>query len=106
EDISPKSSSARVVDGPGAPATVSRARTDNGDPRQLTVDLPSLGTGTYGLVWRVLAEDDGHTTGGVVVFTVGTAAAAGTIPVAARAGHTGTAATPAGRPPPWRRPRA
>src|SRR5262249_20019805 len=54
-----------------------------------------------GLVWRVLAEDDGHTTGGVVVFTVGAAAAAGTIPVAASAGPTGTAATPAGGPLPW-----
>src|SRR5262249_42011462 len=96
EDISPKSSSARVVDGPGAPATVSRAGTDEGDPRQLPVDLPSLGTGTYGLVWRVLAEDDGHTTGGVIVFTVGAAAAAGTIPAAASAGGAGPAATPLG----------
>src|SRR5262249_58067340 len=42
-------------------------------------------------------EDDGHTTGGVAVFTVGgAAAAAGTIPVAASAGGAGTAATPVG----------
>jgi copper transport protein len=96
EEISPKFSSARLVDRTGATITGSRAQVDGGDPRQLTVDLPSLGAGSYGLVWRVLAEDDGHTTGGVVVFTVGAAAAAGTIPVAARAGPAGTAATPAG----------
>ena len=96
EEISPKFSSARVVDGTGATITGSRAQAGGGDPRQLTVELPSLETGTYGLVWRVLAEDDGHTTSGVVVFTVGAAAAAGTIPVAASAGVAGTAATPVG----------
>jgi copper transport protein len=96
EEISPKFSSARLVDRAGATVTGSRVQAGGGDPRQLTVDLPSLGTGSYGLVWRVLAEDDGHTTGGVVVFTVGAAAAAETIPVAARAGPAGTAATPTG----------
>jgi copper transport protein len=96
EEISPKFSSARLVDRTGATITGSRAQVDGGDPRQLTVDLPSLGTGSYGLVWRALAEDDGHTTSGVVVFTVGAAAAEGTIPVAASAGPAGTAATPAG----------
>src|SRR5215467_9791568 len=86
EEISPEFSSARVVDRTGATVTGSRAQA-GGDPRQLTVELPSLGKGTYGLVWRVLAEDDGHATGGVVVFTVGGAApAAGTIPVGASAG--------------------
>jgi copper transport protein len=97
EEISPAFSSARVVDRTGAAITGSRARAGGGDPRQLTVELPSLRTGTYGLVWRVLAEDDGHSTGGVVVFTVGGAAAAArTIPVAASAGPSGTAATPVG----------
>jgi copper transport protein len=97
EEISPEFSSARVVDRTGAAITGSRAQVGGGDPRQLTVELPSLGRGTYGLVWRVLAEDDGHATSGVVVFTVGgAAAAANTIPVAASAGPTGTAATPAG----------
>src|SRR5258706_10667472 len=96
EEISPKFSSARVVDSTGATVTGSPAQPGAGDPRQLTVKLPSLGTGTYGLVWRVLAEDDGHSTGGVVVFTVGAAAAAGTIPAAAGVGPTRTAATPGG----------
>jgi len=96
EEISPEFSSARVVDHTGKAITGSRAEVGGGDQAQLTVELPRLGTGTYGLVWRVLAEDDGHTTGGVVVFTVGAAAAAGTITVAASAGGAGTAATPLG----------
>jgi len=97
EEISPEFSSAHVVDHAGAAISGSRARVDGGDPRQLTVALPSLRTGTYGLVWRVLAEDDGHATGGVVVFTVGAAATAGTItPAATTAGVAGTAATPVG----------
>ena len=95
EEISPEFSSARVVDRTGAAVTGSRVQ-EGGDPRQLTVALPSLRKGTYGLVWRVLAEDDGHTTSGVVVFTVGAAPAAGTIAAAASAGPTGTAATPMG----------
>src|SRR5215831_13282290 len=97
EEISPKFSSARVVDRAGATIAGSRAQAGAGDPRQLTVELPGLEKGTYGLVWRVLAEDDGHTTSGVVVFTVGGAATtAGIIPAAASAGVAGTAATPAG----------
>jgi copper transport protein len=103
EEISPEFSSARVVDRTGAAITGSRAQV-GGDPRQLTVELPSLRKGTYGLVWRVLAEDDGHATSGVVVFTVGGAAAAagaipaaaGATPAAAGAGVEGTAATPVG----------
>jgi len=97
EGISPGFSSARVVGHTGATISGSHSQAGGGDPRQLTVELPSLGTGTYGLVWRVLAEDDGHTTSGVVVFTVGGAgAAAGTIPIAASVGGAGTAATPVG----------
>src|SRR5262245_58124313 len=92
EEISGKFSSARLVDRGGATVSSSHVQVGGGDPRRLTVELPSLGTGTYGLVWRVLAEDDGHTTGGVVVFTVGTGGAAQTISVAGDAGVTGRAA--------------
>jgi copper transport protein len=95
EAISPEFSSARVVDHTGAAITGTRAQA-GGDSRQLTVELPSLGTGSYGLVWRVLAEDDGHATSGVVVFTVGRAAAAAGTIQGASAGVAGTAATPAG----------
>src|SRR5262249_58824115 len=101
EEISPEFSSARVVDRTGAAITGSRARTGGGDPRQLTVELPRLGTGTYGLAWRVLAEDDGHTTGGVIVFTVGgAAAAAGALPVPPPAAPARPAPPPGGGPPP------
>src|SRR5262249_62108222 len=104
ENISPEFSSTRVVDRTGAAVAGSHAQA-GGDPRQLTVELPRLGTGTYGLVWRVLAEDDGHTTSGVVVFTVGGAAAtAGTIPVAASAGGGRYGRAPGGRPLPVARP--
>jgi copper transport protein len=103
EEISAEFSSARIVDHHGAAIAGSHVQAGGGDPRQLTVELPSLGKGTYGLVWRVLAEDDGHATSGVVVFTVGGAAAAGTLPAAAGAGLAGaaggvvgTAATPVG----------
>jgi copper transport protein len=97
EEISPKFSAARVVDRSGATIAGSRDQAGAGDPRQLTVELPRLGKGSYGLVWRVLAEDDGHATSGVVVFTVGgAAAAAGTISAAAGASVAGTAATPGG----------
>jgi copper transport protein len=96
EEISAEFSSARLVDRHGVAVAGSHVQA-GGDPRQLTVALPSLGRGTYGLVWRVLAEDDGHATSGVVVFTVGgAAAAAGTIPAAAGAGLAGAAAGVAG----------
>src|SRR5262249_47957826 len=85
EEISPEFSSARVVDRTGAAITGSRAQAGGGDPRQLTVQLPRLGTGTYGLVWRVLAEDDRPTTrGGGVVTPRGAAASGGPLPGAAR----------------------
>src|SRR6516165_241614 len=97
EEISPEFSSAHLVDRTGAAISGSRAQAGGGDPRQLAVELPSLRKGTYGLVWRVLAEDDGHATSGVVVFTVGgAAAAAATVPVATGAGLAGTAAVVAG----------
>ena len=71
EDISPKFSSATLLDSHGR--TVPRTRIDpaGGDPRRLVLTLPRLTAETYGVAWRVLAEDDGHTTAGVVVFTVG-----------------------------------
>jgi copper transport protein len=98
EEISPEFSAARVVDGHGSTVAGSALQADTGDPRLLAVKLPDLAAGTYGVVWRVLAEDDGHTTRGVVVFTVGAAAAAaGPIIVGEPdADDTGTAATPVG----------
>jgi copper transport protein len=97
EQISPEFSAARIVDGHGSTVAGSALQADSGDPRLLAVKLPNLAAGTYGVMWRVLAEDDGHTTRGVVVFTVGAAAPAGPV-IASEAGadETGTAATPVG----------
>ncbi|MEU5941058.1 copper resistance protein CopC [Micromonospora sp. NPDC047548] len=71
EDISPEFSSASLLDSTGRTVEGTRIATDRRGPRQLVLELPTLAPGTYGIAWRVLAEDDGHTTGGVVVFTAG-----------------------------------
>ncbi|MEU9742507.1 copper resistance protein CopC [Micromonospora chersina] len=71
EDISPEFSTASLLDRTGRTVDGTRVAADRRGPRQLALQLPTLAPGTYGISWRVLAEDDGHTTGGVVVFTVG-----------------------------------
>jgi copper transport protein len=76
EDIAPRFGSARLVDRDGKPVEGTRVSTHRGDPRLLTMHLPALPAGAYGVLWRVLAEDDGHTTSGVVVFSVGEGAGA------------------------------
>src|SRR6266508_2096730 len=73
EDVSPRFSSARLVDRDGRPVGGTAAAAGRGGPRRLVLGLPALGAGTYGVLWQVLAEDDGHTTRGVVVFSVGAA---------------------------------
>ena len=71
EDVSAGFSSASLVDQAGRTVAGTRIATDRGGPRLLALELPALGEATYGIAWRVLAEDDGHTTSGLVVFTVG-----------------------------------
>jgi methionine-rich copper-binding protein CopC len=71
EDISPRFSSARLVDRSGRTVAGTRVITARGDPRLLVLELPVLETGAYGVLWQVLAEYDGHTTSGAVVFSVG-----------------------------------
>ena len=91
EDVSPRFSSARLVDRDGRPVGGTAAAAGRGGPRRLVLGLPALGAGTYGVLWQVLAEDDGHTTRGVVVFSVG---AAGSRPRVAPAAL-GSATSPA-----------
>jgi copper transport protein len=91
EDISARFSSASVVDRAGQPVAGTRVDATRGDHRLLVLELPALRAGTYGVAWRVLADDDGHTTGGTVVFTVG--GAAPTAGSALQAFDTGGAAT-------------
>jgi len=71
EDIAPRFGSARLVDRDGRSVGGTRVVTQRGDPRLLTLELPALPSGAYGVLWRVLSENDGHTTSGVVVFNVG-----------------------------------
>jgi copper transport protein len=70
EEIEPRLSSVQLLDREGHDVPGAHvAQAD--DPRLLEVQLPELGSGTYGIVWNVLASDDGHRTNGVVVFSVG-----------------------------------
>jgi copper transport protein len=79
EDISARLSSASLLDGNGHLVAGSRIAADRGGRRLLALGLPALDPGTYGVAWRAFTQDDGHTTGGVVVFTVdGTAGPPGT----------------------------
>src|SRR5262245_63685944 len=75
EGIAPQVSSAVLVDATGAPIAGPKSEVDPSDPRTLTMELPPLSAGGYGVLWHVLAQDDGHTTTGVVVFSVGSAKA-------------------------------
>lgn len=59
------------------------------DPRQLTLRLPAdLRRGAYEVTWQALAENDGHVTGGALVFGAG--AAVGPAPRAAPASGAST----------------
>jgi copper transport protein len=68
EEISSEVSTARLVDRSGA--TVAGARV-HAEAQILELRVPNLSRGTYGVLWRVLAQDDGHTSSGTVVFSVG-----------------------------------
>jgi copper transport protein len=69
EDVAPRFSTARLVDRDGR--GVAGTRVERAGSRDLVLELPSIGDGAYGVLWQVLAEADGHTTSGVVVFNVG-----------------------------------
>ena len=71
EGISPKRSTARLVDVTGRSVGDTRADVGSALARTLTLRLPPLRTGTYGVVWTAFTEWDAHTTTGVVVFSVG-----------------------------------
>lgn len=71
EEISQPLSSVRLVDDGGRTLGGTQVGTPSDDERIVTVTLPRLGDGSYGVLWQVLAQDDGHTSSGTVVFTVG-----------------------------------
>ena len=68
EDVSSRFREIRVVDGEGR---LVQGATVTGDGRLVVVELPRLEDGTYGVIWHVLSEDDGHVTGGSLAFGVG-----------------------------------
>ncbi len=82
DDISAKFRSAQLIDAGGDLVTGAVLRRDSG-PRNLVLDLPAIPVGGYGVLWRVLAQSDGHTSSGAVVFSVGAASAS--VPGAATA---------------------
>jgi copper transport protein len=93
EDVSPRFSTARLVDGDGRPVGGTAVVSQRGGSRRLLLELPALHAGAYGVLWQALAENDGHTTRGVVVFNVG--AGAGSPALAVPAGLGQPAARPA-----------
>jgi copper transport protein len=68
EEISTEVSTARLVDRSGATVGGTTVRAE---AELVELHVPGLARGTYGVLWRVLAEDDGHTSSGTVVFSVG-----------------------------------
>jgi copper transport protein len=77
EAISTRFGLVRLLDGRGHVVAGTRLRPGDGS-RALVLDLPRLHRGTYEVTWEVLAQDDGHITGGAIVFGVGVPA--GTAP--------------------------
>lgn len=73
EEVSQALSSTRLVDAEGRAVGGARLSSSSDDPRSLSLELPLLQSGSYAVLWHVLAEDDGHTTSGVLVFHVGAA---------------------------------
>jgi copper transport protein len=76
EAISPRFRFVRVIDAKGRVVAGTRLR-DAGDSHGLVVRVPRLARGAYEVTWEVLAEDDGHVTGGAFGFGVGARPAAG-----------------------------
>src|SRR3954452_8177292 len=68
EAISPRFRVVRVIDGRGRAVAGARVRASGA--RELLVDVPRLARGAYQVTWEVLADDDGHVTGGALAFGV------------------------------------
>jgi copper transport protein len=84
EKLAATASSARLVDGAGQP--VAGARIAAGSDRELTIRLPRLAAGSYAVVWRASGVSDGHSTDGVLVFTVEGSAVQGAASLAGEGG--------------------
>lgn len=71
EDVSRAFSTARLLDAEGRSLPGARLAAGRGAARVVELHLPPLRAGYYGVLWRVLSEDDGHASSGTVVFSVG-----------------------------------
>jgi copper transport protein len=71
ENIEPGFSTVRVLDRSGAQVDKGDGRGMVDDPKGFQVSVPDLPIGLYTVVWNVLSADDGHTTSGSYVFSVG-----------------------------------
>jgi copper transport protein len=69
EGISRRLSSIRLVGPTGH--EVRGTRLEAASRGSIAVHVPSLRKGTYAVVWHVLADGDGHTTSGTIIFRVG-----------------------------------
>jgi copper transport protein len=71
EEVSERFRRVRLIDARGRVVAGTSVRLGKG-ARELAVAVPRLPRGTYQVDWEVLAEDDGHVTGGALVFGVAT----------------------------------
>ena len=69
ERLEPAYSRARVFNGSGERVNTNDSHVDPSDGTVIRVPLPSLGTGTYRVIWRVLSIDS-HVTEGQFTFRV------------------------------------
>jgi copper transport protein len=95
EPVDVRFSRADLVASNGTTVPTAPIETDPADQQTVVVRLPdpaALTPGTYVLVWRVLSVADGHSTSGILPFSVGT----GQLPIGIASVET------PGRPPWWR----
>jgi methionine-rich copper-binding protein CopC len=69
QQLEPAFSTMRVLDAAGKQVDKQDVKVDASKPDLLTVSVPSLGPGTYKVVWRVLSVDT-HVTEGDFTFTI------------------------------------
>lgn len=69
QPLEPAFSTMRVLDTAGKQVDKQDVQVDSSKPDLLAVSVPSLGPGTYKVVWRVLSVDT-HVTEGDFTFTI------------------------------------
>jgi copper transport protein len=78
EEVNPLTSRVVVVDTANRQVDNHDAHVTRNDPKQMTISVPLLHTGTYVVVWRTQSADDGHVAGGSFIFRI--AAPDGSVP--------------------------